>query len=303
MPTIRTLARRIKHAFAGQDQSPRVTLVNSRARRAAGVPGNYTPDPPRIDKPSVLFFTTHKCASVFVAAILRTAGKHTDFHYLNLGKAVFNVPSVRTNEPEEFMSQAASDLFFPTGEVYGPLRGPVEVPDAEKYRMVFFLRDPRDVLVSAFYSFGFSHKPPNNPDRVEAFHRQRERIQAEGIDAFALRRAEEWMLPYLTRYKELREASPNALFLSYDEYKDDTRGFLTKLFTFMDMDIPETAIDEISAQATPVQKDVKTDDLSHKRSGRSGQFAHELKPETVEALNDILHEVLTYWGFETPARA
>lgn len=304
---IRKFARRVKRALTGGENKrpagnvPKVSLSKSRASRVAGIKGNFRPDPPRIDKPSVLFFTTHKCASVFVSAILRTAGRHTEFHHLDLAQAVFNLPEVRTNEAEDFMSERADELFFPTGEVYGPLRGPVDIPNADRFKMVFFLRDPRDVLVSAYYSFGFSHKAPKNPDRVEAFHRQREQIQAEGIDAFALRRAEEWILPHFSRYVEMHKANSNALYLSYDEYKDDTRGFLTRLFHFMDMAIPESALNEIAQKANPIQTDAKSDELNHQRSGRSGQFEHELKPDTVTRLNEMFSEILTYWGFEPSA--
>ena len=36
---------------------------------------------------------------------------------------------------------------------------------------------------------------------------------------------------------------------------------------------------------------------SHHRSGKSKQYLDKLSPQTVERLNDILHETLEYWEF------
>lgn len=49
--------------------------------------------------------------------------------------------------------EANADLLFRRwGEIYGPLRAPLDLPETSAYRQVFFLRDPRNVAVSAYHT-------------------------------------------------------------------------------------------------------------------------------------------------------
>ena len=100
------------------------------------------------------------------------------------------------------MNSNHKNLFSENGEIYGPQRKPLNFSGIENYKKIFFLRDPRDVLVSAYYSFGKTHKIPNQ--------------------------------------KKIKES--NSIYLSYDSYKDNTVVFLEEMFDFLKISLPNLAI-------------------------------------------------------------
>lgn len=49
-------------------------------------------------------------------------------------------------------------------------------------KRIVVLRDPRDIIISEYYSYGYTHVPPNEPIAQKAFQSQRQAIQSGGID-------------------------------------------------------------------------------------------------------------------------
>ena len=260
---------------------------------------------------SILFFTTHKCASTFVSTLLELVNKKTPYSHYDYDGEIYglgnkmNVSSADglsgTGEPSEFLNDAGQYLFRTTGEIYGPLRFPIFLEDQKRYRAIFFLRDPRDVAVSAYYSFGFSHGMPENLQREKIFRDERNRIVQEGIDRYSIRIAKDWLKPLYKSYHEMRSSFEDTVFLSYVEFVDRPAEFFDKLAEFMKLG-PVDGYDDIQdliVKTKKINSDAQNADKLHQRSGRNDQYISELKPETVDAVNDILREELKIWGFST----
>lgn len=247
---------------------------------------------------SVLFFTTHKCASTFVTALLDELADQSDYETLNHEAAYWELGD-QVDESNmhicDFLTQNYDALFRKHGEIYGPLRFAVDFPGRKNFKHIFFFRDPRDVLVSMYYSFGFTHPEPINSEVRQRFLKDRAEIQAQGIDDFVLSRAAGNLIPIFQGFRELAETAPGALFLTYDEFSQHTDVFLRKVTDYLEIDLSEESIEKLSNFASPIQKGAPK--LEHKRSGKSGQWKNELKPETADELNRILAPILDYWGF------
>ncbi len=100
--------------------------------------------------PSIIFFTTQKCASRYVSSVIsalaETAGMvHADYDaYVSMIK----VPKLKNPfSPEGTLSSA----FNSHGYYYGPIGTYRGIPNLENYKIVLQLRDPRDVLTSLFF--------------------------------------------------------------------------------------------------------------------------------------------------------
>lgn len=250
--------------------------------------------------PSILFFTTHKCASTFINKLLPQVAESSPYQHMNYEGAIYRLGNeVSLGNPYDPLSNLPQDLFFSHGEIYGPLRVPVKLKEEEAFRKIFFLRDPRDVLVSAYYSFGFSHGIPKNVKNQQIFMERRERIQKEGIDCYAIRDAAEWLLPVYCEYDRIRQESWECLYIKYDDYLADTAGTIRSIFEFCKAPVSESVVAALVEDASPVQEQPKNGDkpLRHRRSGQSGQFRSELAPETVLELDRILKEPLKKWNF------
>lgn len=245
---------------------------------------------------SCLFFTVHKCASTFVNRLLWVLTEGTGYELRDYESAVWKLRDHvnRGSSYQPVFEQSYDQLFRLRGEIYAPQRKPLDFPGRDRFKHIFFLRDPRDVLVSAYYSFGFTHALPVNPAARRELELSRAQIRAEGIDAYALRAADQWVLNVYRGYQQLRETSHRSLFLTYDEFRVDTGAFIDKIADFLQVRVPPEKHSKLVSDASPVQKHENVD--SHRRSGRSGQYHTELKPETVAILNEKFADVLEYWA-------
>ena len=248
---------------------------------------------------SVMFFTSHKCASSFMNQFFLLVANDSQYKVIDYASSIWALGNSLDigADYETFLEQNYDRLYFQTGEIYTPQRKPLSFPGIEKFKHVFFLRDPRDVLVSAYYSFGFSHSVPKNLVAKEQFLQERERIKSSTIDEYAQRAAKEWILPVYEQYQALRIKSHANIFLSYDVFNSNLPKFIDELSTFLDFTPSEKDIQKIIRINTKGNSQL-VDTSKHRRSGKSGQFREELSPRTIKYLNELLGDVLNYWDFK-----
>src|SRR5436190_5296319 len=136
---------------------------------------------------SVYFYTFHKCASsLFADYVLQHVHGLTHVDYSG----------------RRFLEGSAGEVCFePQGYVYGPIRvlatlrearweSAVCVPEfVRDKRAIFMVRDPRDLLVSQYYSTAFSHAISPVPEIRDRQLEARRRALRASVDAFALKRA------------------------------------------------------------------------------------------------------------------
>ncbi len=252
-----------------------------------------------LDKPkSVFFFTMHKCASSFMNKLFTAIAGKSDYKLTDYGKEIWNLSDyVDIVGPyEDFLEKSYERLYMTRGVIYAPQRNPLFFPGVENFRHIFFLRDPRDAVVSSYYSTAFSHDIPKGSQSKQRFDTKRRQAQEQGIDEYTLQAAVDWLIPLYANYRKLRESSYDYLYLTYDEFKDDTEKFIYDIAQFLNVPVSSNVVSTLSVEASPIQ--VKKNIYTHKRSGKSQQYLDELKPETVTTLNDMFVDTLDYWRFK-----
>lgn len=246
---------------------------------------------------SVIFFTTHKCASTYVSKVIQVLCEQSSYDAVNYASEIWRMgDSIDIESPYEmFLTRSYDRLFFRKGVIYAPQRRYLDFPGRTYFKHIFFLRDPRDVLVSAYYSFGYSHGRPENAKHKKKAQARRAAIKNKSIDEFAIEEARNWVVPLYESYAELRETSASHLFLSYDFYIEDPSSFITEICDYLAIDIDMSEKKKLIDLASPIQENLQPE--RHQRSGRSRQFLSELKGETIDELNEILENVLLHWRF------
>jgi hypothetical protein len=246
---------------------------------------------------SVIFFTTHKCASNFSNEILKSIEFHSEYNLFDYGAIVGSLADKLgiSDNFEDYLNLNYQTLFYPKGELYGPQRKPLNFPGLENFKKIIFLRDPRDVLVSSYYSFGYSHNIPDSKLQLESFNERRNRIQNETIDEYVLRENDNWIKPMYKEYEKIHRNSKNILFLSYQDFVENTKNFIDTIFEFLNI-YNEFAVTRLVELANPIQN--KEDINKHKRSGRNFQWKEELTIGTQNKLNKELDSSLKYWKFK-----
>lgn len=238
--------------------------------------------PASVDSPSILFFTTHKCASTLIVKIIKELClKHKVVPVDIDGYVITHTNNDKTVfEDEGFMKR----VFRPKGYYYGALRYFRSIPDMEKYKTFLMLRDPRDVITSMYFSIAFSHTVFNDK-LVE----KRKETQKKTIDEYVL----ESIPRFRKRYEEYVDNvldRENTLFLKYEEMVADFPSFLKKMSNWLGV-YDKSIIDRWTKEISFAPR--KEDKHSHVRNVQPGDHLNKLKPETIEVLNRELKDVLS----------
>lgn len=245
---------------------------------------------------SVILFTTHKCASSFMDQFLEEIVRNSSYTVVNYAATIWKLGDrLDIGSPyEPFLNDNYDLLYKKRGFIYAPQRRALDFSGLSNFKSVFFLRDPRDVLVSAYHSFGFSHGPPKGKSEIEKFHNNRKQIRHVGIDQYALQAAEDWLLPLYNSYIKIKENSNDCMYQSYDDFKDDPERFIKAFCVFMDVSMSGSDVEKLT-EASSVSKNRLKSKL---RSGLSKQYLTALDSATVDVLNMKFAKVLKYWKFE-----
>lgn len=242
---------------------------------------------------SVYFYTFHKCASsLFSGYVLKNIEglRHVDYAgQIYHGKRVEKL------------------AFEETGYIYGPIRlsvdrmspvykrlvEPVSDPAFVKDKIAIFLvRDPRDILVSAYYSFGYTHGVSRLKEIQARQKIVRGEIQAKTVDEYAVDSADVIARNFETVNK-LSGVCKRSAVLKYETMISDFDGFVGQFTQYVD--VSPKVIQQIFQRSRPKQK-VNT--ASHRRSGRPGGFRNALEKETIMVLNRKFEDTLERFQYE-----
>lgn len=242
---------------------------------------------------SVFFYTLHKCAStLFASYVLKNA---RGLRRVNYAGQFF-----RGKNRGDFTFSDYGNVYGPlrvssdwVGELYEKLTARVTSPDFVRDKIsVFLVRDPRDIIVSWYYSIAFSHGISPSPEIAQLQHRMRDETQAEGLDGFALRWSDR-MLGYFETIDRLAAASQHSVVLRYEDMIDDWENFVAGLTRYLEFD--EEVLQQIYERSRPVAKE---DNAAHRRSGKAGGYKDKLAASTIAQLNTKFAPMLRRFDYE-----
>lgn len=230
-------------------------------------------------RPSWIFMTLHKSGSSFLAerfdALFRRNG-YTAADLSSYFAKTNPAARIRFNNSDE----AKRQVFSAKGVFYNAIRIPFIIPSDVNINIILVLRDPRDVLVSYYFSCKHSH-PVQNPD----FLNERTDAQNMSIDEFVLSRSKifahryELLLPLIGR--------SNVLFFKYEDMIADPLK--------VEKSIAEATHFDITAGSFMAKSDftVTREDVNrHKRKVQPGDHIQKLKPATITQLDIVFASVL-----------
>ena len=245
--------------------------------------------------PSVFFYTFHKCAStLFSQYVLKNVDGLRNVDYASriyTGKISGN-----------------NLQFEETGHVYGPIRLSAEPLSPVFTKLVqpacdpnfvagrtgiFLIRDPRDILVSAYYSFGVSHGLSRVPEIRTQQQARRDSIQSMTVDEYAIAEAPS-VLANFQNLNALAHACQEHAVLKYEDMIDNFDVFSRDLRRCLPL--TDAVVAEIHNQSRPAEKE---DVTVHRRSGRTGGYVNKLEPATIATINKTLAPVLDLFGYST----
>lgn len=242
---------------------------------------------------SVCFYTFHKCASsLFSGYVLKNVDglRHVDY-----AKKIYRSGAIN------------SLVFDKTGFVYGPLRLSIDpvlpaqkrlleiITDSDFVRhkiAVFLVRDPRDILVSAYYSFGYTHRLARVNEIRARQEQLRYEIQSKTLDEYVLDSADS-ILRNFEIADRLRKACTRSVVLKYEDMIEDWDTFVNDFTKYMSVN--QMVLTQIYEKTRPRERE---DISSRRRSGQVAGFRSKLKEDTIASINCTFNDILQRFEYE-----
>ncbi|MGB1249185.1 MAG: sulfotransferase domain-containing protein [Candidatus Promineifilaceae bacterium] len=244
---------------------------------------------------SVYFYTFHKCASSFFGRyVLNNANGLEKVGYAG-----------RIYSGQWDLDKAL--IFRDRGFIYGPIRLSADPEDRVGQHLIkptsgasfvrdktaiFFVRDPRDIMISAYYSFGFTHLYSPVEETKQRQVVKREQIQQMTLDEYVLTEADRQVVLFQQLY-DLSVACKRSAIFKYEDMIDKFDVFAEQLCQIVSID--DAVVQTIYRDTRPRQIENTAD---HRRSGRVQDYKHKLEPATIQAVNKKLAGILTLFDYE-----
>ena len=247
-----------------------------------------------------MVYTMHRSGSMLLHRVLRQLVKHSGHRYVSPNRGADERVSVHdvAGDPDRWLSQPGC---------FGPFRVYIPVPRSDECRMLLHLRDPRDVLVSMFYAYCYSHSGPLPGDTG-----YRREVARAGIDAFVIQMATAEKSPVEGTYGtgadlwdfagNLRDryaaylssvyGRDNTVFLRYEDMIDAPHPWIRSVASVMGVEDPELFNDLTSRVDSSFTVKRGEDAWSHRRQVTPGDHRDKLRPETISRLNGVFRDVL-----------
>lgn len=248
--------------------------------------------------PSIIHFSLNKAATQTTKNILKRCAEANGMVPVGIHDYAFqsNFPFLDHLSSAEM--QKYHHIFKPNGYLYSVFGGMIEgIPNFEKYIVLLMIRDPRDLLVSHYYSIAYSHAVPDeHSDKHDRFLELRDAAKTKTIDEFVLAESER-LYRTLERYQTLLlEKYPQTYVTHYEQMTCNFQKWLKDLLSHCRLEVSPDVFQSLVAEntrAVPSAENIQ----QHIRKGKAGDYQEKLKPETIAHLNRKFDPLLQIFGY------
>jgi hypothetical protein len=246
-------------------------------------------------------FALHKSGSTLLNWLVADACGRTGHEFVNLPWLLFKGglgwPQIAGIDPTFF--NRANSIYGGFRHLLNPSLGITFNPED---RVVLLVRDPRDMLTSAYFSQVKSHAIPEGGEVREKLLEARRHAAGTAIDDYVKERAPQ-VTVHLDSYRELfeivdgkaRAAGPQVLLCRYEDVIYRKAEWLGEIAAFFGMDLSAEECDRLAKR----HEIIPTAEVagSHIRRVHPGDHQSKLLPETVAWLNDYFSESVKPFGY------
>jgi len=248
---------------------------------------------PSSERKSIVFFTMHKTASCYVGDVIKKIAWSDGLLALDFTAYFFDLI-----KESEGLNRIAKDksIFVQNGCFFGPFRRFYEPfrDNIDKYDIILMLRDPRDVLVSQYYSFSFKHRFPivASYKELKKEKEKRKLIADMGVDNYVLHCLDSGSLDIYREYADVLLGRDNVLFLRYEDMYDNFDLWLSSISDFFDFS-DESVLEDIKKRHNEKRFDLRRG----AKQVLKGDYKEKLRGDTIKKLNEECEDVLKIFGF------
>lgn len=247
-------------------------------------------------RPSVLHFSFNKAATQTVKKLLIECARRNKLTPALLHDYAFHHSMPFLDHLDSASLKKYAHLFKSSGYLYTVFGGMIEeIPSLEKFKVVLVVRDPRDILVSDYYSIAYSHAIPDG-EKKEVYLSRREKALASTLDEYALHNAPRLQLVFEKYAMHLFPVCPGVHVARYEDMVENFPEWLDSLVSACGMEISNSFRQDLLANheaRRPKGENIQ----KHLRKGMPGEHREKLTSETIEQLNQTFKESLNRFNY------
>ncbi len=238
-------------------------------------------------------FGVRKSGSSILNNVVHAIAKMNDVHFVDIAGQLFqNGIPVR-----DWQRDAGMGKLLKPGNVYGGFRNfPLGLTGDETFRnskKLLMVRDPRDALVSEYFSNAYSHSVPVTGKTRNDMLALRDAALGSEIDAYVLKMAP-LLRNTLREYMQLGDHNIHRT-LRYEDVITRKRLLLSELCGFFSWSLSETQSNQILGWADVVPETEQPTEFVRKVT--PGDYLEKLSRETISKLNDLFAAEMQYFGY------
>ena len=184
--------------------------------------------------------------------------------------------------------------------VYLSLDQFLNAPLRPPFKAFFVLRDPRDLVVSYYFSMKDSHTP--HPWVLELRKRLQACDEAAGLMLAIQNLCEEGVFDSMRSWLMGARTSPHLRTFRYEDLAGDHRAFLGELFAWISLRLPDEAFERVVADTaferlTGGRSRGEAQQMHHLRKGVAGDWVNHLGAEHLDALKNMTGDICSDLGY------
>lgn len=238
-----------------------------------------------------------KSGSTLLNRIVQPLARRNGINAVNIPATFF----MHGLDVDDWAGADLRDVVLP-GNIYVGFRSfPANIagyPRFEMARKVFMFRDPRDALISQYFSDAYSHPAPAGDteasrQHAEMFERRRAEARGTPIDDYVIKRARS-MDQTLRAFGGLL-GDPRCLVLRYEDYIFQKPRLVHKILRHFDWTCPPGAIEALVKQVDEVPE--SEDPQRFVRRVIPGDHRKKLSQPAIGKLNKLLAESMRMFDY------
>ena len=248
-------------------------------------------------QPSIIHFSVNKAATQYVKNILQKIAIENEIIPVSINDYAFGSDLPFFDHLDHEQMSKYKRAFKEKGVLYSVFGGFVEnIDNLRNYKIVFTIRDPRDILVSDYFSKAFNHpEPPKLCNKRQKFLDERVLARSISIDEYVLKEADK-VYKIFERYISNIKDYDNVKVLKYENMITNYENWLDDLATGAGLNLSDT-LKEILVYNHQRKKIKKENKHKHDRKGVAGDYKEKLNKETIHILNKEFEKILSIYNY------
>jgi len=252
----------------------------------SGVPYQVNVPEPLAGLTSSYFFSFHKSGSTLLDNLISEYCSIVGIPFFSIFNSAFDI-GIPTREIQKDTLVCFSD----EGMMYLGFRHyPVFDLDLGGSQVVLLTRDPRDMLVSMYYSIVKSHVLPKENSK---FLKIRQAAEQMNIDEFVLEKVTGYVNTF-QKYQQKLQAD-NLITYRYEDVIYEKQDWLRDMVEKLGLPLDKKIIKKVVAKFDIFPK--QEDEYEHIRQVHPGNYKLKLRAQTIEVLNTKLKEFLNHYNY------